>query len=59
MRRPQLKDIWKGADDELGLRAGKTYEILSVEWDGKMYNVIDETGEDYLYLSENFEVIEE
>lgn len=54
-----MKAIWKGEDDELGLRFGKTYEILSVEWDGGMYNVRDETGEDYLYPSEDFEVIEE
>lgn len=54
-----MKAIWNGKDDEFGLRFGKTYKILSVEWDGKMYNVIDETGEDYLYPAEDFEVIEE
>lgn len=54
-----MKAIWRGEDDELGLRTGKTYEILSVEYDGKMYNVIDETGEDYLYPAEDFEIIKE
>ena len=54
-----MKAIWRGEDDELGLRTGKTYEILSVECDGKMYNVIDETGGDYLYPAEDFEIIKE
>lgn len=54
-----MKAIWKGTDNELELHTGKTYEILSVECDGKMYNVIDETGEDYLYPAEDFEIIKE
>ena len=54
-----MKAIWKGKDNELELRTGKTYEILSVECDGNMYNVIDETGEDYLYPAEDFEIIKE
>lgn len=40
----------------LALITGKTYECLGKEYD--MYRVIDETGEDYLYPEEEFEVFE-
>lgn len=42
--------------DPLALINGKEYKVLSVEhgW----YRIIDETGEDYLYAPEAFEVIE-
>ena len=34
----------------------KVYDVLSIE--GGWYRLIDESGEDYLYPPENFEVIE-
>ena len=52
-----MKAIWRGDSDPLELINGKVYTVLSVEWDGTMFNVIDETGEDYLYPAEDFEVI--
>jgi hypothetical protein len=52
-----LKAIWRGDSDPLELIEGKVYEVLSVEWDGMMFNVVDETGEDFLYPAEDFEVI--
>lgn len=54
-----MKGIWRGDSDPLELINGKVYEILSVEWDGTMFNVVDETGDDYLYPAEDFEIIEE
>lgn len=39
------------------LTHGKLYEILSVEKD--WYRVIDDSGEDYLYPPELFELLED
>ena len=43
--------------DPLGLINNNVYECLGVEhgW----YRVIDETGEDYLYPSEMFEIVDD
>lgn len=41
----------------LSVIKGKTYECLGKERD--RYRVIDETDEDYLYLAEEFEIVEE
>lgn len=42
--------------DPMELIQGKIYECLSVEkgW----YRIVDESGEDYLYPPEEFEVVE-
>lgn len=45
-----------GESDPLELINGKTYNVLSVEQE--WYRIIDETGEDYLYPPEAFEIIE-
>jgi len=34
----------------------KEYEVISEE--GGWYRIVDETGEDYLYPPENFEIVE-
>jgi hypothetical protein len=41
--------------DPLELLNGKEYEVLSIEcgW----YRIVDETGEDYLFDSECFEIV--
>lgn len=39
--------------DDLGLISGKAYRVVGENT--HCYAVIDETGEDYLYLKENFE----
>ena len=40
----------------LCLTQNKIYEVLTIEkgW----YRIVDDTGEDYLYPPENFEIIE-
>ena len=52
-----MRGIWKGDSNPLELINGKEYEILSIEWDGQMANVIDETGDNFLYPLEDFELI--
>ncbi|MGN0543363.1 MAG: hypothetical protein ACI4JG_07930 [Acutalibacteraceae bacterium] len=52
-----MKGVWKGENDELGLLNGKTYDIVSEEFDGKMFSVVDETGGEYLYPSDDFELV--
>lgn len=52
-----MKGVWKGDNDELGLLNGKTYDIVSEEFDGKMFSVVDETGGEYLYPSDDFELV--
>lgn len=55
-----MKGIWRGEDDEFGLRTGKEYEILGRDADyTDCFGVIDETGEAYLYPAEDFEITEE
>ena len=52
-----MKVKWKGKSNFLVLTNNKVYEVLSVEkgW----YRVIDDSGEDYLYPPEQFEIVEE
>lgn len=47
---------WKGKTEFLVLTHGKEYEVLSVEkgW----YRIIDDSGEDYLYPPEYFDIVE-
>lgn len=52
-----MKIRWKGKTDFLVLTNNKIYDVLSVEkgW----YRIVDDSGEDYLYPPEQFEVVEE
>lgn len=52
-----MKIRWKGKTEFLVLTQGKIYNVLSVErgW----YRVIDDSGEDYLYPPDNFEIVED
>ena len=43
--------------DPLYFINGKVYQALGIEED--MYRVIDETGDDYLYDPECFEIVED
>lgn len=54
-----MKGIWRGEDDELGLRYGKEYEILGKDRDFDLYGVIDETGDSYLYDIDSFEITDD
>ncbi len=37
----------------------KVYEVIEISKTGKMYRLIDESGEDYLYSKDLFEIVEE
>lgn len=52
-----MKIRWKGKTEFLVLTQNKIYSVLSVEkgW----YRIVDDSGEDYLYPPENFEIVEE
>lgn len=52
-----MKVRWKGKTDLLVLTHDKVYTVLAVEkgW----YRIVDDSGEDYLYPPEQFEVVEE
>ena len=52
-----MKVKWKGKTEFLVLTHDKIYDVLSVEKD--WYRVVDDSGDDYLYPTENFEIIEE
>lgn len=45
-----------GKSDPLELLNGKVYDVISIE--GDWYRIVDETGEDYLYPPQAFEIIE-
>ena len=45
-----------GKSDPLELLNGKVYDVVSVE--GDWYRIVDETGEDYLYPPQVFEIVE-
>lgn len=47
-------------DNDIDLIPGKIYEVLAIEpKTKKFYNLVDESGEDYIYPSVFFEVVEE
>ena len=52
-----MKVKYKGESDPLSLIHDKVYDVLSVEYG--YYRIVDETGEDYLYEPDDFEVVEE
>lgn len=41
---------------DVSLTNGKEYEVISVE--GGWFRIIDDTGEDYLFSPEEFEIVE-
>lgn len=54
-----MKGIYHGESDPLELIDGREYEIIGKNEKMHMYSVIDETGEDYMYDMDSFEIIEE
>lgn len=48
---------WKGETELLALTNNKEYKVLTVEkgW----YRIIDDSGEDYLYPPDSFEIVKE
>lgn len=51
-----LKVKYIGESDPLCLLNGKVYDVLSIEYD--YYRIVDETGEDFLYDTELFDIVE-
>ena len=51
-----MKIKFKGETD-VSLTNGKEYEVISIE--AGWFRLIDDTGEDYLFSPEQFEIIEE
>lgn len=47
---------YHGESSPVGLIDGRDYEVISIE--KSWYRIVDETGEDYLYPPECFEIIE-
>jgi len=52
-----MKVRWKGKTLFPMLTNGRVYEVMSIEKD--WYRVIDDSGEDYLYPPEGFDIVEE
>lgn len=44
-------------ESNISLTNGKIYDVLSVE--KGCYRIIDDTGEDYIFMPEDFEIVEE
>lgn len=51
----KMRVRWKGISEFLVLTHNKIYEVLSIEkgW----YRLVDDSGEDYLYPPEQFEIV--
>ena len=46
-----------GESDELSFINGKIYNCVGYDEESDMYRIVDETGEDYLYSIDDFELI--
>ena len=46
-------------EKRLCLDQGKIYEVVSIEHNGRLYAIVDESGEAYLYSAKSFEIVEE
>lgn len=49
------KAIWNGESNPMQLTQGVVYNVISVE--DVFYRVVDNSGEDYLYLAEMFTLV--
>ena len=54
----KAKVRYLGESDPLYLLNGKIYEVIEEDEEG-YYRIIDETGDDYSYDTDDFEVVEE
>lgn len=52
-----MKVRWNGKTESLVLTHDKVYDVLSIErgW----YRLVDDSGDDYLYPPEKFEIVED
>lgn len=51
-----MKVRYLGESEPLVLLNNKVYDVISIE--KEWYRIVDETGEDYLYPPEGFEIVE-
>lgn len=53
----KIKVKYIGTDDPLSLRSGKVYHarVLKRGW----FGIVDETGEEYAYAPEQFQIVED
>lgn len=54
-----MKVKWLGESSKLSLIHGKSYSVEAVDPKHGWYAIIDETGEEYVYPPEKFEIVEE
>ncbi len=54
-----MKVKYIGESDPLELLNGKIYDVIEIDEVSGWYRIVDETGEDYLYPAEDFEIVEE
>lgn len=54
-----MKGIYHGESDPLNCIDCKVYEIVGIDEEMHEYSVIDESGEDYMYDMDSFEIVEE
>ncbi|EJP18414.1 hypothetical protein HMPREF1140_1320 [Lachnoanaerobaculum sp. ICM7] len=52
-----MKVKWLGKTDFLVLTNNKIYDVISIE--SGWYRIIDDSGDDYLYPPDMFEIVEE
>ncbi len=43
-------------ESDISLTKGKIYEVLAIE--RRLYRIVDDTEEDYLFYPEEFEIVE-
>lgn len=53
----KMKVKWLGKTDFLVLTNNKIYDVISIE--SGWYRIIDDSGDDYLYPPDMFEIVEE
>lgn len=51
-----MKVKWKGETEFLVLTKDKIYEVIDIEND--WYRIVDDSGDDYLYPPNKFEIVE-
>ena len=52
-----MRAAYLGNNDPLELLHGKVYDVIEVDNITGWYRIVDETGDDYLFPPEDFEII--
>lgn len=53
-----MKAKYLGESDPLELIQDKVYDVIEIDEDSGWYRIVDETGEDFLFQPEDFEIVE-